>query len=93
MKFRSERKQVQGADRTDLHALELDRTAFAPGSSPSPASNSAILRPARACSATLPCMAGRKLRWDAKKEDFIGDAEASRLLTRQQRAPWNLIKV
>jgi len=38
-------------------------------------------------------MVGRKLRWDAKKEDFIGDAEASKLLTREQRAPWNLIKV
>ncbi len=41
----------------------------------------------------IACMAGRKLRWDAKKEDFIGDAEASRLLTRRAAGPWNLIKV
>jgi hypothetical protein len=34
---------------------------------------------------------GRKLRWDAKKEDFIGDREASALLGRKARKPWNLI--
>ena len=33
---------------------------------------------------------GRKLRWDPKKEDFINDPEASRLLTRAIRSPWRL---
>ncbi|MFZ5831231.1 MAG: Gfo/Idh/MocA family protein [Planctomycetota bacterium] len=30
----------------------------------------------------------RKLRWDAVKEDFVGDAEASALIARPQRAPY-----
>jgi predicted dehydrogenase len=32
---------------------------------------------------------GRKLRWDAEKEDVIGDPEASRLLGRAGRKEWN----
>jgi hypothetical protein len=33
---------------------------------------------------------GRKLKWDPEKEDFVGDAEASRMLTRPMRSPWHL---
>jgi predicted dehydrogenase len=33
---------------------------------------------------------GRKLRWDPQKEDFIGDSDASRMLTRAMRSPWRL---
>jgi len=33
---------------------------------------------------------GRKIRWDPVKETIIGDAEASRMLRREQRAPWNV---
>jgi predicted dehydrogenase len=33
---------------------------------------------------------GRKIKWDAKKEGIMGDAEASKLLTRTYRAPWKL---
>ena len=33
---------------------------------------------------------GRKIRWDAAKEQIIGDAEASRLMTKKYRAPWSL---
>jgi len=33
---------------------------------------------------------GRKLRWDARREVILGDAEASKLLTRPFRAPWKL---
>jgi predicted dehydrogenase len=39
---------------------------------------------------------GRKLRWDPRKEVFIGDAEANAMLSRAQRAPYgtkNLQKV
>jgi predicted dehydrogenase len=32
---------------------------------------------------------GRRLRWDAKKEEVIGDAEATRLLQRPYREPWD----
>jgi predicted dehydrogenase len=35
-------------------------------------------------------LVGRKIKWDAQKEKIIGDAEASKLLTRGYRAPWHL---
>ncbi|MDA1276461.1 MAG: Gfo/Idh/MocA family oxidoreductase [Verrucomicrobia bacterium] len=34
---------------------------------------------------------GRKIHWDADREIIINDAEASSLLSRQARSPWNLI--
>jgi predicted dehydrogenase len=33
---------------------------------------------------------GRKLKWDAAKQEIIGDPEASKLLSRPVRAPWTL---
>jgi predicted dehydrogenase len=33
---------------------------------------------------------GRKIRWDAAKEQITGDAEAARLMTKKYRAPWVL---
>jgi hypothetical protein len=35
-------------------------------------------------------LTGRKIKWDAEKEEIIGDAHASKLLTREYRAPWKL---
>ncbi len=35
-------------------------------------------------------LTGRKIRWDAAKEEILGDAEASKLLSRPYRAPWAL---
>jgi predicted dehydrogenase len=32
---------------------------------------------------------GRRLRWDATREEIVGDAEASRMLVRPYRAPWD----
>jgi hypothetical protein len=34
---------------------------------------------------------GRKIRWDAAKEEIIGDPQASGLLGRKARKPWDLI--
>ena len=33
---------------------------------------------------------GRKLRWDPVAEEFIGDPEANRRLTRPMRSPWHI---
>ncbi len=33
---------------------------------------------------------GRKLRWDPDKEQFVNDAQASRMLSRPMRSPWRL---
>jgi predicted dehydrogenase len=33
---------------------------------------------------------GRSLKWDAEKEEFIGDKEASQMLSRPYRKPWKL---
>jgi predicted dehydrogenase len=39
--------------------------------------------------ANISLRTGRKLRWDAAKEEIIGDAEASAMLTRPYRRPWD----
>lgn len=33
----------------------------------------------------------RRLRWDPRREEFVDDAEANRLRSRENRAPWNRI--
>jgi len=33
---------------------------------------------------------GRKVKWDLKREQFIGDAEANRMIARPMRSPWHL---
>ena len=33
---------------------------------------------------------GRPLRWDPKREVFVADAEANRLLSRPKRSPWHI---
>ena len=35
-------------------------------------------------------LTGKKINWDAQHEKIIGDAEASKLLTRPYRAPWKM---
>ncbi len=39
--------------------------------------------------ANISMKVGRKLRWDAGKEEIIGDPEASRMLERPYRKPWD----
>lgn len=40
--------------------------------------------------ALIAMLVGRKIRWDARKEVIIGDAQASKLLSRPYRPPWKL---
>jgi predicted dehydrogenase len=39
--------------------------------------------------ANLSLRLGRRLRWDATREEILDDAEASRMLVRPYRAPWD----
>lgn len=36
-------------------------------------------------------LGGRRLKWDAENDEIIGDPEASKLLWREPRKPWDLI--
>lgn len=38
----------------------------------------------------IAALTGRKLKWDAAKQEIIGDAEATKLLSRKMRAPWTI---
>ena len=35
-------------------------------------------------------LTGRRIRWDVKEEKIIGDAEASKLMSREYRGPWKM---
>jgi len=39
--------------------------------------------------ANISLRVGRRIRWDADKEEILGDAEAARMLTRPYRSPWD----
>lgn len=39
--------------------------------------------------ANLAMKLGRTLRWDAQKQEIVGDREASKLLTKEYRTPWD----
>jgi predicted dehydrogenase len=88
--YRMEAKRVQSQDATELHCanfIECVRSRKTP--------NAEVEIGHR--STTVPHLGniaykvGRKLAWDAAKEDFINDAEASKLLSRRARKPWDLI--
>ncbi len=40
--------------------------------------------------ASIAMLLRRELRWDPNKEDFIGDAEASKLRSRKQRGAYSI---
>jgi predicted dehydrogenase len=41
--------------------------------------------------ANLSLRLGRKIRWDAQREQILGDAEAAKLLERPYRQPWDAV--
>jgi len=41
----------------------------------------------------IACRTGAKLEWDSTGEDFVGAPEASKLLGRKARKPWDLVKI
>jgi predicted dehydrogenase len=88
--FRMERKQVQARDTTDLHAknfIECIRSRQRPAADVEIGHRST----------TVPHLGNiayktkKKLIWDASTEDFKDAPDASRLLGREARKPWDLI--
>ncbi|MCC7175240.1 MAG: Gfo/Idh/MocA family oxidoreductase [Bryobacterales bacterium] len=92
VKFRCERKQVQGADATELHGQNFIKFLRS-RQDPFPNAETGHKATATCLLGMVAWKTNRKLRWDGARQDFIGDAEASKLLARTMRKPWDLIKV
>jgi len=85
------RREQTGADATALHAqnfIDCVRSRRQPAADLETGHASTIV----AHLGNIAFRTGRKLRWDAAKEEIIGDAEASRWLGREARKPWDLIQ-
>lgn len=86
-----EPKSVAGADRTDLHALnfiECMRSRKAPIGEIEIGHKSTVVCHLGNISYKI---GGRKIIWDPDTERIIGDADASKLLGKEARKPWDVI--
>jgi len=89
LKYRAERKTFQGADATAEHAQNFVKQVRigTKGAVDEMVGQTATA----ACHlGTIAAKVGRTLHWNAEKEEFEDDAEASRLLTRDLRKPYDL---
>src|SRR6266700_773244 len=88
--YRMERKGAQGEDATSLHVrnfIECVRSRQTPVADVEIGHRAATV----AHLGNIAYRAGRKIRWDAAREEIMGDSEASALLARKARKPWDLI--
>ncbi len=88
--YRMERKEAQGEDATSLHVrnfIECVRSRQTPVADVEIGHRAATV----AHLGNIAYRAGRKVRWDAAREEIMGDSEASALLARKARKPWDLI--
>jgi predicted dehydrogenase len=92
VKYRAQRKALQGADATAEHAQNFVKQVRigTKGEIDEMVGHTATA----ACHlGTIAARVGRTLHWNAQKEDFEDDAEASRLLGRDLRHPYDLIRI
>jgi predicted dehydrogenase len=88
--YRMDRREVAGADRTDLHVknfidcVRSRKTPVADVETGHRASTVAHL-------GNIAYRTRRKIRWDAQKEEIVGDADAAKLLWREPRKKWDII--
>jgi predicted dehydrogenase len=85
-----ERKQMNTTDATSLHAanfIDCVRTRNKPAAEVEIGHRSTTV----AHLGNIAFKTGKKLHWNAETEEFIDDGEASKLLARQARKPWDLI--
>jgi len=88
--YRMESKRVASKDATDLHVknfIECVRSRQLPSGDIEIGHRSTIVPHL----GNIAYKTGRKLTWNAAKEDFVGEPEASKLLGRKARKPWDLI--
>ncbi|HUE00879.1 MAG TPA: Gfo/Idh/MocA family oxidoreductase [Bryobacteraceae bacterium] len=92
LKYRAERKAFQGADATSLHAQSFISQVRIGHKS---AIDEMVGHTATAAChlGTIAAKTGRTLHWNAAREDFENDPEASKLLTRSLRKPYDLIQL
>jgi predicted dehydrogenase len=88
--YRMERKEAAGQDATSLHVrdfIECVRTRKKPVADVEIGHRSSIVGHL----GNIAYRTKRRIRWDAIKEEIIGDSEASMHLTRQARKPWDIL--
>jgi hypothetical protein len=79
-----------GQDRTDLHTrnfIDCVRSRERPAADVEIGERSTTLP----LLGNIAYRTGRKIRWNAEREENIDDRQASKLLSRQARAPWNMV--
>jgi predicted dehydrogenase len=92
VKYRAERKTFQGADATAAHAQNFVRQVRS-GRKGAVDEMTGHLATTACHLGTIAAKVGRTLKWNAEREDFEGDPEASRLLTRELRKPYDWIRL
>jgi predicted dehydrogenase len=88
--FRMERKDAAGEDATAEHArnfIECVRSRAKPAADVEIGHRSTIVPHL----GNIAYRTGRKIRWDAEKEQIVDDPDAAKLLGRTAREPWNLV--
>jgi predicted dehydrogenase len=89
--FRAELVEVAGEDATGLHLknfIECVRTRQKPVADVEIGHRSTIVPHL----GNIAFRTGRKIRWDAEREEIMDDPKASEFLDRPARKPWNLIQ-
>ncbi len=89
--YRTERREASAEDATALHVknfIECVRLRKKPAADVEIGHRSTIVGHL----GNIAYRTGRKIRWDAAKEEIIGDPEASELLGRKARKPWDLMQ-
>jgi predicted dehydrogenase len=85
-----ERKQMNTTDATRLHAanfIDCVRSRNKPNADVETGHRSTTV----AHLGNIAFKTGKKLHWNSETEEFVDDGEASKLLARQARKPWDLI--
>jgi predicted dehydrogenase len=89
-KFRIERKEAAGEDATAEHAanfIACVRSREKPAADVAIGHRSTIVPHL----GNIAYRTGRKIRWDAEQEQILDDPDASQLLSRNARKPWDLV--